>query len=144
MMTPEEMYKYDNTFRRIVDLMRHELNAYDITPAELRQAIMLAATMHECEHIKPLFIPIRDMMYPAMFGIMAPDPRTVFYTGPELGMLPSDRLNYPSCECTKHLGEKPEHCHCFTHMKGNVHQGFYCVCNCGISDIYYEYITKKS
>lgn len=40
-------YKYDNTFRAVVDQMRVLLSMYHITPAELRQAAMLAATMHD-------------------------------------------------------------------------------------------------
>ena len=74
MLSPEEAYKYDNTFRHIVDIMRAELSVYRITPAELRQAALLAATMHEMERVRPLFI-LHDsidmkvpMDQPAMFG----------------------------------------------------------------------------
>lgn len=54
MMNPTEAYKYDNTFRSVVDQMRSVLSIYHITPAELRQAAILAATMHDAEHIKPI------------------------------------------------------------------------------------------
>ena len=56
MFSAEDSYKNDSTFRHIVDLMRAELGYYNITPAELRQAAMLTASMHEAEHIKPLLI----------------------------------------------------------------------------------------
>ena len=55
MMNPEESYKYDATFHSVVDLMRAHLSVYEITPSELRQAAMLAATMHESQRVKPLF-----------------------------------------------------------------------------------------
>lgn len=55
MLTPNEAYQYDQTFRRVVDLMCAYLSEYEITPAELRQAAILAATMHEARHIKPLY-----------------------------------------------------------------------------------------
>jgi hypothetical protein len=63
-LTPTEAYQYDSTFRRVVDLMCAYLSEYEITPAELRQAAILAATMHADRCIKPLYIPIP----PAMFG----------------------------------------------------------------------------
>ena len=56
MLSPEEAYKYDSTFRHIVDIMRAELSVYQITPAELRQAALLAATMHEMQRVRPLFM----------------------------------------------------------------------------------------
>lgn len=56
MLTPKEAYQYDPTFRRVVDLMRAYLHEYEITPAELRQAAMLAATMHAEQHVKPLYV----------------------------------------------------------------------------------------
>ena len=52
MLTPNEAYQYDPTFRRVVDLMCAYLSEYEITPAELRQAAILAATMHEARHPK--------------------------------------------------------------------------------------------
>jgi hypothetical protein len=51
----ELKYKEDNTFRQVVDSMRAILSAYHITSGELRQAAVLAATMHEMENIKPLY-----------------------------------------------------------------------------------------
>ena len=52
MLTPNEAYQYDPTFRRVVDLMCAYLSEYQITPSELRQAAILAATMHEARHPK--------------------------------------------------------------------------------------------
>ena len=54
MLTPNEAYQYDPTFRRVVDLMCAYLSVYEITPSELRQAAILAYTMHESERIRPL------------------------------------------------------------------------------------------
>ena len=84
MLTPKEAYQYDPTFRHIVDILRAELQVYNITPGELRQAVILAATMHEMENIKPLLIPMAkpwDGLYrsPAMFG------------GAPIGSLPEDK-----------------------------------------------------
>jgi hypothetical protein len=81
MLTPNEAYQYDSTFRRVVNLMCAYLSEYEITPAELRQAAILAATMHADRCIKPLYIakprPWQGMevfideakdITPAMFG----------------------------------------------------------------------------
>src|ERR1039457_638400 len=58
----EGRYLNDATFHRVVDQMRALLSAYHITPHELREAAILAATMHETERIRPLFLS------PEMFG----------------------------------------------------------------------------
>lgn len=76
MMSPEVAYKYDNSFRTVVDQMRALLSMYHITPAELRQAAILAATMHDAENIKPIFAKPWSLYnslyekptYPALFG----------------------------------------------------------------------------
>ena len=83
MLTPNEAYQYDPTFRRVVDLMCAYLSEYQITPSELRQAAILAATMHADRCIKPLYIakprPWQGMevfieeakdIPPAMFGAL--------------------------------------------------------------------------
>ena len=54
MMTPTEQYKYDSKFRKIVDILRHELMNCEFTPSELRQAVILAATMHAEQNIRPI------------------------------------------------------------------------------------------
>jgi hypothetical protein len=73
-----DLYLHDNTFRRVVDQLRSLLSVYYVTPGELREAAVLASTMHEEQHIKPLFITKSDTMAmvhsayfstpPAMFG----------------------------------------------------------------------------
>ena len=63
----ELKYKHDNTFRQVVDTLRALLGAYHITSGELREAAVLAATMHEMENVRPLLIKPWDN-YPCMFG----------------------------------------------------------------------------
>jgi hypothetical protein len=65
MLTPNEAYQYDPVFRRVVDLMCAYLSEYQITPSELRQAAILAATLHENRRIKPLYVAKPHL---AMFG----------------------------------------------------------------------------
>src|ERR1039458_10118745 len=64
----EGRYLNDATFHRVVDLMRSFLSAYHITPHELREAAILAATMHESERIRPPFI--NPAMLPKPWGGM--------------------------------------------------------------------------
>ena len=77
MMTPTEQYKYDSKFRQIVDILRDELRRYEFTPSELRQAVILAATMHAEQNIRPtIYIPAISFLrwldeaklIPSMFG----------------------------------------------------------------------------
>ena len=67
MMTPTEQYKYDNKFRQIVDILRDELRHYEFTPSELRQAVILAATIHADQNIRPIYIDEAKRI-PSMFG----------------------------------------------------------------------------
>ncbi len=56
-MHSEERYQNDPSFRNIVDTIRAFLaNTPDITPTELREAVALAASLHEMEHIRPLIM----------------------------------------------------------------------------------------
>jgi len=73
MSSIENRYRNDNTFRTIVDQMRALLGVYHITPSELREASMLAASMHEVENVRPLLYPKIGQFNkfyepPAMFG----------------------------------------------------------------------------
>ena len=68
MMTPTEQYKYDNKFRQIVDILRDELRHYEFTPSELRQAVILAATMHAEQNIRPTIYIDEARLIPSMFG----------------------------------------------------------------------------
>jgi len=56
----EERYKNNAIFKNLVDILRSELRRYDTTPRELREAAMLAATMHESENIKPMLIHMNE------------------------------------------------------------------------------------
>lgn len=69
MMTPTEQYKYDSKFRQIVDILRDELRRYEFTPSELRQAVILAATMHAEQNIQPIiYMDEAKLITPYMFG----------------------------------------------------------------------------
>ena len=125
MMNTEESYKYDATFHRVVDLMRAHLSVYEITPSELRQAAMLAATMHESQRVKPLFTRSYMEVFideaPAMFGGEQID-KSKWGVG-MVGAPPS----------------KPEHYHIFSVCKPN---GDW-ICTCGISEVYYNWAYNK-
>ena len=59
MMTPKERYEHDPVFHQLVDLFQHYLEenaCRQFTPTELREAVMLAATMYEYRHIRPIAI----------------------------------------------------------------------------------------
>lgn len=53
---PSYRYMKDGMFRAVVDMLRASLKEYTFTPTELREAVILAATMHDAQTIKPLFI----------------------------------------------------------------------------------------
>lgn len=54
---PAERYQHDPVFRGLVDMLRAWLyDNPDVTPTELREATMLAASLHEMEHIRPILI----------------------------------------------------------------------------------------
>lgn len=53
-MSPGERYQRDPVFRALVDTMRSQLRACQVTPSELREAVILAAQMHEAENVRPL------------------------------------------------------------------------------------------
>lgn len=48
----EERYYRDATFRQLVDWMSYHIRNADYTPTELREAAILAATMHEMYTIR--------------------------------------------------------------------------------------------
>ena len=154
MLSPEEAYKYDATFRRMVDIMRQELTLYSITPSELRQAAILAAAMHESQRVKPLFtrsyFPAKPWggmevfideakdIPPAMFGGTTAEKRTCIcgYTGTMAELHSSAckhynwEIDHPTCK---------EHCHIF-HTSG---YGFDVCADCGMSEIYYNWAYNK-
>ncbi len=56
-----ERYREDPQFQMLVDMIRGCLHQNpETTPTELREAVMLAASMHEMDHIRPLLISARD------------------------------------------------------------------------------------
>lgn len=73
MISPKERYQTDAVFHAIVDLLRSEMRRGDFTPTELREAVILAATMHESEAVQPLFRLTRGEA--RTLGINPEDPR---------------------------------------------------------------------
>ena len=53
-MNPDEKYLNDPTFRTIVNVLRDQLRQANYTPSDLREAVMLACTMHEMEVVRPI------------------------------------------------------------------------------------------
>jgi hypothetical protein len=93
-MFGDQKYLHDNTFRRVVDAMRSILSTY-VTPGELREAVILAATMHESENIRPMYVILKDeflisdyLKSPAMFGGICSTDRTA--SGATTGRIPSE------------------------------------------------------
>jgi len=62
-MNAEERYKNDPIFHSIVDSLYHMLDVGNgmYTPTELREAVILATSMWESIHIKPIFINRHDL-----------------------------------------------------------------------------------
>src|ERR1700678_4126832 len=138
MMSPEEAYKHDHTFRRMVDIMRQELTLYSITPAELRQAAILAAAMHESQHIRPLLMTKDkfDWTYVDEAKIMAKIIPPAMFGGTTSGRYPT------ASGAVEQVEKKPtesEHCHFFRASGYS-----YDVCDdCGMSDVYYNWAYNK-
>jgi len=59
-------YQRDATFHTVVDMLRAALERYDFTPTELREAVILAASMHEMGIIRPLVMRVfvKDLSKP--------------------------------------------------------------------------------
>ena len=53
MMTVRERYQSDPMFHAIVDMLLQELQRSQFTPTELREAVILAATIHESQTVRP-------------------------------------------------------------------------------------------
>lgn len=50
-------YDHDPVFRRLVDLLEHQLEDQDgliFTPSELREAVLLASMRYESRHVRPV------------------------------------------------------------------------------------------
>lgn len=52
-----EKYLHDVAFKTVVNSLEHFLNQYEMTPSELRQAVMYACCRHEERTIRPFFVP---------------------------------------------------------------------------------------
>ena len=118
----ENHYKHDGVFRRVVDQLRSLLSAYHVTPGELREAVILAATMHEAENIRPLYIR-KDDIYGgvnnayAMMAYAYPtwDNRAWVYNAREWDIPEIKKV--VECNCTKDLGK-------------DAPPTFKCICDC--------------
>lgn len=126
----EERYKNNATFRNLVDILRSELRRYNTTPRELREAAMLASTMHEAEHIRPMFIykaefPINYFKRPAMYGPA---------TEAAINAMQPAKKQYPHNFNTVHAG-----------TAGSGPYKCYYVCSkCGLSDTYVSTLENKT
>ena len=147
----EERYKNNATFRNLVDILRSELRRYDTTPRELREATMLASTMHEAEHIRPMFIykdefPIDywkaySKCYPAMFG-----------GAPQRGLLCNHATADidSTCRRTPTIYMHPitkmyQHDFSIVRYSDNQKPSVYYVCSkCGLSDTYISTLEYKA
>jgi hypothetical protein len=56
-LTPADRYQRDPVFRSIVDVLEQLLHKGDYTPTELREAAILAATIHENHTIRRYVYP---------------------------------------------------------------------------------------
>ena len=56
MMDVSERYQRDPLFHAMVNLLRGELAKGEFTPTELREAVILAATMHDAENVRPIML----------------------------------------------------------------------------------------
>ncbi len=55
-LTATERYQRDATFRSLVDVLEHYIHQGTYTPTELREAAILAATIHENHTLRRRFV----------------------------------------------------------------------------------------
>jgi hypothetical protein len=48
----EERYQNDPTFHALVDILYNQITNAQFTPSELREAVILAATRYEMNHVR--------------------------------------------------------------------------------------------
>jgi hypothetical protein len=161
----EDRYRYDVTFRRVVDQMRSLLRVYHVTPSELRKAAILAATMHESENVRPLYVShdeygcskfnhemlnylVQSPSYPAMFGGKSEQWYSYGYGvkwKPVLTCIcavKEEKIHTATCNHYnwEYWHQKTaEHVHSFSATG----KGFD-MCECGMSDVYYNWSTTKT
>jgi len=63
-MTPDKKYQNDPAYRQFVDMVRYQLRQSNYTPTEIREACILACTMHEMETVRPIMVAKIDGWYP--------------------------------------------------------------------------------
>lgn len=56
-LPPVERYHRDPLFHALVSTLRQELRRGNFTPTELREAVILAATIHESETLRHYILP---------------------------------------------------------------------------------------
>lgn len=56
-LMPEEKYINDPVFHTVVDALHAFLDQHELTPMELRQAVMYACYLKEIRSVTPMFIP---------------------------------------------------------------------------------------
>lgn len=167
----EERYKNNATFRNLVDILRAELRRYDTTPRELREAAMLAATMHESQHIKPMLISVDELRnpywekyfkhpakfgnwedwesyfeYPAMFG-GAPKTGECGNTaaGAQLPRSPNAYDLYAPNKKKHPITKIYQHNFSIVRYSDNQKPSVYYVCSkCGLSDTYVSTLEYKT
>jgi hypothetical protein len=130
----ENRYRTDSAFRTTVDQMRVLLSQYHLTPNELREAAVLASTLHEAENIRPLLIQEdgKGCIVPLPEEYYAPYKYEYFYTPPAMfgGAQPVETATGANLNSHAHVFE-------------NTPYGFK-RCACGISDVYYEWSTTPA
>ena len=52
--TVKDRYLRDPLFHTLVEILLAQLNECSFTPTELREAAMLAASIHDVRHVQPL------------------------------------------------------------------------------------------
>lgn len=56
-----DRYQTDSAFHALVDMLQAQLHGGNYTPTELREAVMLAATLYENTHIRPLIFTKQEL-----------------------------------------------------------------------------------
>jgi hypothetical protein len=143
----EARYKNDKTFNRAVDILRAFLKEYQLTPSELREAAVLASTMHVAENVNPLFIYDKAKLKPYDgYGFSWSEYDWTKADLPAFSYSPADSLHnwYNRFTTTKPVPatEERQHVHYF-HTKKGEGINSYRVCGCGISNVYYQYSSDK-
>jgi len=60
-LRPEARYVRDPLFKSLVDSLYNLIRAGDMTPTEVREAALFAATRYETLHVTPILFPTRTV-----------------------------------------------------------------------------------